>query len=94
MFFEELGFFGVRQMIPWVILLQIHLLASLCDPFGSCYDKVPSVAGEAAWGGLGSPLAAIKVQRIQRGKEARIIRRTYVGLTYCRHGRDPGMLGC
>ena len=32
-FFEELGFFGVRQMIPWVILLQIHPLTALYDPF-------------------------------------------------------------
>ena len=48
-FFEELGFFGVRQMIPWVILLQMHPLTALCDPFGSCYDKVPSIdGGEAA----------------------------------------------
>ena len=48
-FFEELGFFGVRQMIPWVILLQMHPLTALYDPFGSCYDKVPSVAScEAA----------------------------------------------
>ena len=45
MFFEELGFFGMRQMIPWVILLQMDPLAALYDPFGSCYDKVPSVAG-------------------------------------------------
>ena len=41
----------------------MHPLTALYDPFGSCYDKVPSVAGgEAAaakplGGGLGSPLA-------------------------------------
>ena len=40
MFFEELGFFGVRQMILWVILLQMHPLTALYDPLGSCYDKV------------------------------------------------------
>ena len=50
-FFEELGFFGVRQMIPWVILLQMHPLTALCDPFGSCYDKVPSLAVRIAEGG-------------------------------------------
>ena len=48
MFFEELGFFGARQMIPWVILLQMHPLTALYDPSGSCYDKVPSVAGGKA----------------------------------------------
>ena len=31
-------------MIPWVILLQMHLLTALYDLFGACYDKVPSVA--------------------------------------------------
>ena len=41
--FEQLGFFGLRQMIPWVILLQMHPLTALYDPFGSCYDKVPFV---------------------------------------------------
>ena len=51
MFFEELGFFGMRQMIPWVILLQMDPLAALYDPFGSCYDKVPSVAVRIAEGG-------------------------------------------
>ena len=46
-------------MIPWVILLQMHPLTALCDPFGSCYDKVLSVAGgkaaaaEPRGGGLG-----------------------------------------
>ena len=34
-FFEELGIFGARQMILWVILLQMHPLTALCDPFGS-----------------------------------------------------------
>mgnify|MGYP001317129637 CR=1 FL=1 len=38
-------------MIPWVILLQMHPLTALCDPFGSCYDKVPSVAVRIAEGG-------------------------------------------
>ena len=52
-------------MILCVILLQVHPLTPLYDPFGSCYDKVPSVAGgEAAaakplGGGLGSPLAEL-----------------------------------
>ena len=50
-FFEELGFFGVRQMIPWVILLQMHPLTALCDPFGLCYDRVSSVAVRIAEGG-------------------------------------------
>ena len=66
MFFEELGFFGMRQMIPWVILLQMDPLAALYDPFGSCYDKVPSVAGgEAAWGG-GSPPQHESYRNIQK----------------------------
>ena len=34
-FFEELGFFGARQMIPWVILLWMHIFSALCDPWGS-----------------------------------------------------------
>ena len=34
-FFQELGFFGARQMIPWVILLWMHIFSSLCDPWGS-----------------------------------------------------------
>ena len=35
-------------MIPWVILLQMHPLTALYDPFRSCYDKVSSVAGGEA----------------------------------------------
>ena len=46
-------------MIPWVILLRMHIFSALCDPWGSCDDKDQSVAGgEAAWGrsgGGGSP---------------------------------------
>ena len=41
-------------MIPWVILLWMHVFSSLCDPWGSCDDKDQSVAGgEAACGGSG-----------------------------------------
>ena len=47
-FFEQLRIFGVRQMILCVILLQMHPLTALYDPFGSCYDEVPSVAGGKA----------------------------------------------
>ena len=38
-------------MNPCVILLQIHLLTALCDPFGLCYDRVSSVAVRIAEGG-------------------------------------------
>ena len=41
-------------MIPWVILLWMHIFSALCDPWGSCDDKDQSVAGgEAAVGGSG-----------------------------------------
>ena len=65
-FFEELGFFGARQTILWVILLQMHKVSALYDPWGSCYDQLLSVAGgEAAaakplggvWGGREPPPA-------------------------------------
>ena len=38
-------------MVPWVIMLPMHIFLALCDPWGSCDDKDQSVAGEeAAWG--------------------------------------------
>ena len=53
-------------MILCVILLQMHPLTALYDPFDSCYGRLPSVAGgEAAaakplggvWGGREPPPA-------------------------------------
>ena len=65
--FEELGFFGARQMIPWVILLQMHIFSALCDPWGSCDDEDQCVAGvKAALGSLGG--AQILAKTWGRGK--------------------------
>ena len=51
-------------MIPWVILLRMHIFSALCDPWGSCDDEDQSVAGgKAAWGGLaGAQILAILVK--------------------------------
>ena len=52
MFFEELRFFGVRQLILWVILLWMHIFSALYDPCGSLYDEVPYVwcrQGQYVW---------------------------------------------
>ena len=41
-------------MVPWVILLRMHIFSALCDPWGSWDDEDQSVGGgKAAWGGLG-----------------------------------------
>ena len=54
-------------MIPWVILLRMHIFSALCDPWGSCDDEDQSVAsGKAAWGGLGG--AQILAKTWGRGK--------------------------
>ena len=49
-------------MILWVILLQMHPLTVLYDPFDSCYGQLLSVAGgeAAAAKPLGGGLGGLK----------------------------------
>ena len=77
-------------MIPWVILLWMHIFSALCDPWGSCDDEDQSVGGgKAALGGLGgAQILAILVKILANITMSPLILGTL--LDTAEHGRRNG----